>query len=109
MTCVVDVSPQLVDAGAEMTLRGTVSCTPARDLRGHKLLITDGVGADVGSIEIAHFDGETNETDDFVAKAPLKAGAYMWSAVYEGTTTPISFSVSFTPRVSSSGTYHRPL
>ena len=93
MTCVVDVSPQLVDAGAEMTLHGTVSCTPARDLRGHTLLIKDDAGAGVGSIEIAHFDGETNETDEFVAKAPAKAGAYMWSAVYEENSTPISFSV----------------
>ena len=93
MTCVVRVSPQLVDAGAEMRLHGTVSCTPARDLRGHKLLIKDDAGVEVGSIEIAHFDGETNETDEFVAKAPVKAGAYMWSAVYEGTSTPISFSV----------------
>ena len=81
MTCVVDVSPQLVDAGAEMTLHGTVSCTPARDLRGHKLLIKDDAGVEVGSIEIAHFDGETNETDEFVAKAPVKAGAYMWSRI----------------------------
>ena len=93
MTCVVDVSPQLVDAGGEMTLHATVSCTPARDLRGHKLLIKDDAGADVGSIEISHFDGETNETDEFVARAPVKPGAYVWSAVYEGTSTPISFSV----------------
>src|SRR4029453_625175 len=90
---VVDVSPLLVDAGAEMTLHGTVSCTPARDLRGHKLLIKDDAGADVGSIEIAHFDGETSETDEFVARAPVKAGAYIWSAVCEGTSSPISFSV----------------
>src|SRR5438477_12384320 len=92
-TCVVHVSPQPVDAGAEMTLHGTVSCTPARDLRGHKLLIKDDAGVDVGSIEIAHFDGQTNETDEFVARAPVKPGAYMWSAVYEGTSAPISFSV----------------
>jgi hypothetical protein len=92
MTCVVHVSPQIVDAGAEMTLHGTVSCTPARDLRGHKLLIKNDAG-DVGSIEIVHFDGETNETDEFVAKAPVKPGAHRWSAVYEGTVTPISFSV----------------
>lgn len=93
MTCVVDVSPQLVDAGAEMTLHGTVSCTPARDLRGDRLLIKDDAGVDVGSIEIAHFDGETNETNEFVVKAPVKVGEYVWSVVYEGTSTPISFSV----------------
>jgi hypothetical protein len=93
MTCVVHVSPQIVDAGADMTLHATVSCTPARDLRGHKLLIKDDAGADVGSLEIAYFDGESNETDELVAKAPVKPGAHLWSAVYEGTVTPISFSV----------------
>jgi hypothetical protein len=89
----VHVSPEVVDAGAEMTLYGTISFTPARDLRGQKLLIKNEAGADVGSIEIAHFDGETNETDEFVARAPVKAGEYLWSAVYEETSTPISFSV----------------
>src|SRR5438128_12556230 len=37
-TCVFEVSPDVVDAGAEMTLRGKVSCSPACDLRGHRLL-----------------------------------------------------------------------
>ena len=50
MTCVVDVSPEVVDAGAEMTLRGKVSCAPACDLRGHTLLVKDQRGADAGSI-----------------------------------------------------------
>jgi hypothetical protein len=89
----VNVSPEVVDAGAEMTLHGTVSCTPARDLRGHKLLIKDHAGAEVGSMELTHFDDETNETDEFVVNAPLKAGPYTWSAIYEETSTPISFSV----------------
>src|SRR5262245_49203575 len=93
MMCVVHVSPEPVDAGAELTMHATLSCAPARDLRGHKLLIKDDAGADVGSIEIAHFDGETSETDEFVARAPVKAGAYLWSAVCEGTSSPISFSV----------------
>ena len=52
-TCAVDVSPDVVDAGAEMTLRGRVSCSPACDLRGHTLLVKDQAGADVGSVELA--------------------------------------------------------
>src|SRR5262245_12559364 len=93
MNSQVNVSPEIVDAGAEMTLHGTVSDTPARDLRGHKILIKDGAGVEVGSMELTHFDGEVNETDELVVKAPVKPGAYTWSAVHEETSSPISFSV----------------
>ena len=93
VTCVVEVSPEVVDAGAEMTLHGTVSCAPACDLRGHTLLIKDETGAERGSVEVTDFDGETNETGEFVVKAPVKPGEYTWSAVYAETSTPISFTV----------------
>ena len=93
VTCVVDVSPEVVDAGAEMTLHGTVSCAPACDLRGHTLLIKDETGAERGSVEVTDFDGETNETGELVVKAPVKPGKYTWSAVYAETSTPISFTV----------------
>jgi len=93
VTCVVDVSPEVVDAGAEMTLHGTVSCAPACDLRGNTLLIKDETGAERGSVEVTDFDGETNETGEFVVKAPVKPGEYTWSAVYAETSTPISFTV----------------
>ena len=76
-TCAVDVSPDVVDAGAEMTLRGKVSCSPACDLRGHTLLIKDQAGADAGSIELTEFDGETNETNEFVVKAPVSRGIHV--------------------------------
>src|SRR5262249_10433183 len=39
------------------------------------------------------FDGETNETDEFVVKAPVTPGAYAWSAVCAETSTPVSFTV----------------
>jgi hypothetical protein len=103
MTCVFDVSPDVVDAGAEMTLRATVSCSPPCDLRGHTLLVKDEAGADAGSIELTEFDGKTNRTNELVLKAPVTAGEYEWSAlcpaVEEGGTsyvevaTPISFTV----------------
>src|SRR5207244_12712873 len=79
VTCVVDLSPEVVDAGAEITLHAEVSRTPASDLRGQKLVIKDHAGADVGTTEFTHFDGETNETDEFVVKAPATPGAYLWS------------------------------
>ena len=76
-TCAVDVSPDVVAAGAQLTLRGRVSCSPACDLRGHTLLVKDQAGADAGSIELTEFDGETNETSELVMKAPVKAGEWV--------------------------------
>jgi hypothetical protein len=93
----------VVDSGAELTLHGEVSCVPECDLRGRSLLIKDQAGADVGALELTKFDGKTNETGDFVVKAPVQAGEYTWSAVcpavvMEGISYPeahaqISFSV----------------
>jgi hypothetical protein len=79
--CAVDVSPDVVDAGAELTLKSKVSCSPAHDLRGHILLIKDQAGADVGSVELTDYDGEANETSDFVVKAPVETGEHSWSVV----------------------------
>jgi len=102
-TCVVDISPAVVEAGAEMTLQGKVSCAPARDLRGQTLLIKDHTGADARRVELNEFDGVTNLTPEFVMKAPIKPGQYTWTAVsaaivnegvsYAQASTPISFTV----------------
>src|SRR5262245_16567737 len=79
-TCVVGVSPGVVDAGAEMTLQGKVVCSPACDLRGHTLLIKDQAGADAGSVELTNFDGQTNESRELVVHAPITAGDHTWLA-----------------------------
>ena len=102
-SCSVDVSPSEVDAGADMTLKGKVLCSPAGDLRGTNLLVKDQDGAWAQSIELAEFDGETNETREFVVKAPVRPGAYTWLAVcpahaeagisHEETSAPFSFTV----------------
>ncbi len=102
-TCTVDISPVVVDAGAEMTLQGKLSCAPARDLRGHTLLIKDHTGADARRVERNEFDCGTNLTRDSVVKAPIKPGQYTWSAVspaiekegvsYAQASAPISFEV----------------
>jgi hypothetical protein len=102
-TCAVDVSPGVVDAGADVTLQGKVSCSPACDLRGHTLLIEDQTGANTGRVEIREFDGVTNTTGEFVVKAPFQPGVYTWLAVspalvkegvsYMQVSTPISFTV----------------
>ena len=104
MTCTVDVSPGVVDAGAEMTLRGRVSCSPPCDLRGHTLFIKDEAGADAGGAELTEFDGETNTTNEFVVRVPATSGAYTWSAVcpevvrggtsFAEASAPVSFTVT---------------
>ena len=103
VTCVVDVSPEVVDAAAELTLQCEVSCAPACDLRGHVLLIKDEAGSDRGRIALTGFDGKTNETDEFTVKAPVKAGGYTWLGVcpevvkegisYGEVSAPIPFTV----------------
>ena len=102
-TCSVEASPREVDAGADITLKGKVSCSPAEDLRGETLLIMDQDGALAESIELSEFDGETNETGEFMVKAPVRPGAYTWLAVCpanatagisrEETSAPFSFTV----------------
>jgi hypothetical protein len=99
----IEVSPAEVDAAADLTLRAKVSCSPACDLRGKTLSIRDQDGALVSRIELTEFDGETNETNKFMVKAPDKAGAYTWLAegpasADEGlsdmeTSAPLSFQV----------------
>ena len=98
-----EMSPGEVDAGADMTLKGKVSCSPAADLRGNTFLIKDQNGALAESIELTEFDGESNETSEFVLKAPLRPGTYTWLAVcpadakasisHEETSSPFSFTV----------------
>jgi hypothetical protein len=104
ITCAVDVSPDVVDAGADMTLQGQVSCSPACDLRGHTLLVTDEAGADAGILTLTGFDGTINETSELLVKAPVTAGGHTWVAVcpavvkdgiaYADASTPISFTVT---------------
>src|SRR5215813_8653082 len=102
-TCAIDVSPAVVDAGAEVTLQAKVSCSPACDLRGRTLLIKDQSGTDALRVEISEFDGTTNATGEFVVKAPVQPGEYTWLAVspavvregvsYMQASAPISFTV----------------
>lgn len=101
--CAIDVSPTVVDAGAELTLQGKVVCSPACDLRGHTLSITQADDGPACSVALTEFDGVTNETREFVVKAPVTTGAYTWLLVcpavvrdgtsYEESSAPVSFTV----------------
>jgi hypothetical protein len=75
----VKVSPETVDAGADMTWRAQTACTPACDMRGHNLLLKDQAGAEIGRLVLTEFDGERNESAALVVKAPLSIGEHVWS------------------------------
>jgi len=98
-----EVSPDPVDAGAEMVLHARVSCSPPGDLSGHSLLVRDELGAEVGVLELADIDEEENAVGELALKAPLKCGDHVWSVLspsvatksvsYEEATKAISFAV----------------
>ena len=104
MTCSVDVSPGVVDAGATLTLRGRVSCSPACDLRGRFLLVTDQAGAELGRAELTTSNAGTSETSELFLKAPIEAGEYARLVVcpavvredvsYAEASAPVSFTVT---------------
>ena len=76
-----EVSPDVVDAGAEIILHARVVCSPSGDLVGHTLKVKDESGADAGVLELTDTDDEENATGAAALKAPVKAGAYVWSVV----------------------------
>jgi hypothetical protein len=97
-----EVSPDIVDAEAEMTLHARVSCSPSGDLVGHSLLVKDEAGAEVGALELTDIDDDENAIGALALKAPLKTGDYVWSALspavvkknvsYEEASKAISFT-----------------
>lgn len=105
-SCEVLVSPEEVDAGAEMTLRVKAVCSPAQDLRGWPLEIRDHTGALVDRIPFTEFKDEINETPRITLRAPDEPGTYAWLAVpleepgegeedpQTGQATPFSFTVT---------------
>ena len=76
-----EVSPDVVDAGAEMTLHARVSCTPSGDLVGHTLKVNDESGADTEILALTDIDDDENAVGAVALKAPVKTGAYVWSVV----------------------------
>jgi hypothetical protein len=76
---VLDVMPEIVDAGAEMLLRAAVSCSPSCDLAGHRLLVKDEAGADAGVLELEQLDDEPYAAGAVGLKAPVKTGGHAWS------------------------------
>jgi hypothetical protein len=104
MDIALEVAPDVVDAGAEMTLHARVSCSPSCDLAGHRMLVRDSAGADAGTLELSEIDDEENAVGALTLKAPLKTGDHVWSVLspavvkkgisYEEASMPIAFSVT---------------
>jgi hypothetical protein len=79
-TCTVEVSPDEVDAGADITLTVQVA-PPGKDgLRGARVSIRDHEGAELAQAELKKSD-EGYESDDIVLTAPNIAGEHVYRAV----------------------------
>jgi hypothetical protein len=102
-----EVSPDSVDAGAEMIVHARVSCSPPCDVAGLRLLVKDEAGGDAAVLKLSDIDDETDEETDAAGavalKAPIKTGDYVWSLTcpafvkdgvsYEEASRMISFKV----------------
>ncbi len=92
----VEVSPEEVDAGAELTLDIEVSRSDGAGPAETRLLIRDHDGELAASVELAELDGETGRSGAFVVAAPLEPGTHAWSAAAAApgsTPAPFSFTV----------------
>ena len=98
-----EVSPDSIDAGAEMFLHARVSCSPSSDLSGNSLLVKDEAGTKVGALELTEIDDEEDAIGAVALIAPLRAGDHVWSVTspsvvkknvaYEEASKTISFAV----------------
>jgi hypothetical protein len=101
-TCTVEVSPCEVDAGAELTVRASVSCSHGCDLRGQTVSIRNQDDTELARAELTELDGDAYVTGAFVLRAPLEAGQHIYRAVltarekdgvlHEETATQFSFA-----------------
>jgi hypothetical protein len=99
-TCAVEVSPDEVDAGAELTITVRAACPDGCDLTGQSVSIRDQDDTELARGELAQLDGEA--TVAFVLRAPLEVGEHAWRAVlaaqdkerisHEATSTAFSFA-----------------
>ena len=81
-TSVVKAPPDEVDGGTEVALKVRVSCSPACDLWGKMVRIVAPDGDVMKEVALLSFDGEVNETDEFVVRAPFEPGEHTWRALF---------------------------
>lgn len=81
-TCTVEVSPDEVDAGAEITLRAQVSSPRKDGLREPRVSIQDHDGTELAQAELAPADDDDAYTsNDIVLAAPRSVGEHVYRAV----------------------------
>jgi hypothetical protein len=80
-TCIVEVSPGEVDAGAELTVTVRVACPDGFDLSGQSVSIRNPDDAELAKAELREFDGERYATGAFTLRAPLEVGEHVYRAV----------------------------
>jgi hypothetical protein len=88
-TCTVEVSPDEVDAGVDITLKVQVAYSGKESLRGLRVSIRDAEGAELAQAELAEAeddaaddtDHDTYESGDIVVGAPRSAGECVYRAV----------------------------
>lgn len=99
LTCTIELAPNPVDAGAEVTITASVVCDPPCDLIGDTLSICEANGAEIATIEFTAFDDETNASSGSVTlRAPTVVGDYAWTAELEAfTADDLSFGATSVP------------
>jgi hypothetical protein len=84
--CAVEVSPQEVDAGGELTVVVRASCPEGCDLEGQGVSIRDENGGELAIAELAtaepsEVEGDACATGPITLQAPLDVGEHIWRAV----------------------------
>src|SRR5258705_326114 len=115
LTCTVELSPDEVDAGMELTVTARVSCPHGCDLAGQHVSIRNQHDVEVARTELTNIDGEFYVTNPCILLAPNTVGAHGYRAVvvaaeknsvrHEETSTAFSFTtLAHTAHVNAWGT-----
>jgi hypothetical protein len=80
-TCAVEVSPDAVDAGADITLKVQVASSHGHGLRGARISIRNDEGTELAQADLRETDDAAYTSDDIVLAAPRVAGECVYRAV----------------------------
>jgi hypothetical protein len=78
-TCTVEVSPDEVDAGADITLNVRAACSGG--LRGPSVSIRDQEDIELARAELTRSEGGAYQSDDIVLASPRAVGEHVYRAV----------------------------
>jgi hypothetical protein len=79
--CTVEISPDEVDAGADITLTISVESPRTDELRGPHVSIRNHEGTELALAELEPSDGDAYLSDDIVLAAPGVVGEYLYQAI----------------------------